>query len=140
MNKAYKFDNIVTIIYTIPVFQHTDNHNLISSTDQICFAYFNCLYSLLNFLSYWIVGALTCQHVPAKKKENDGGAPAASLMPKSYQRIWRVKESVFLVKNVVPCLLSFLLSLWRRKMIRFSQKVGDFLPKRKGKKGVLRTP
>ena len=28
-------------------------------------------------------------------QENDGGAPAASPMPKSDQGIWRVKESVF---------------------------------------------
>ena len=28
-------------------------------------------------------------------KENGGGAPAASLMPKSDQGIWRVKETVF---------------------------------------------
>ena len=28
-------------------------------------------------------------------QENSGGAPAASLMPKSDQGIWRVKESVF---------------------------------------------
>ena len=54
----------------------------------------NC--SLLNFLSHWIIEASTCQHVPTKKKqENGGGAPAASLMPKSDQGIWRVKESVF---------------------------------------------
>ena len=28
-------------------------------------------------------------------KENDGGTPAVSPMPKSNQGIWRVKESVF---------------------------------------------
>ena len=29
------------------------------------------------------------------KQKNDGGAPAASLMPKSDQGIWIVKEPVF---------------------------------------------
>ena len=33
------------------------------------------------------------------KQENDGGAPAASPMPKSDQGIWRVKESVFFSKE-----------------------------------------
>ena len=33
------------------------------------------------------------------KQENGGGAPAASLMPKSDKGIWRVKESVFFSKE-----------------------------------------
>ena len=33
------------------------------------------------------------------KQKNDGGALAASLMPKSDQGIWRVKESVFFSKK-----------------------------------------
>ena len=33
------------------------------------------------------------------KQENDGGAPAASPMPKSNQAIWREKESVFFNKK-----------------------------------------
>ena len=44
-------------------------------------------YSLLDFLSQWIVRALTCQHVPGKQIRNGGGAPAASPMPKSDQGI-----------------------------------------------------
>ena len=39
-HKAYKFDNIVTIISTTLVFQHTDDHNLILSIDKI---HFTCL-------------------------------------------------------------------------------------------------
>ena len=33
------------------------------------------------------------------KQKNDGGVPAISLMPKSDQGIWRVKESVFFSKE-----------------------------------------
>ena len=33
------------------------------------------------------------------KQENGDGAPAASLMPKSDQGIWRVKESIFFSKE-----------------------------------------
>ena len=39
--KAYKFDNIETRISMTPVLQYTNDHNLISSTDRILFAYLN---------------------------------------------------------------------------------------------------
>ena len=39
------------------------------------------------------------------KQENDSDAPAASPMPKSDQRIWRVKESVFFSKECCTLLV-----------------------------------
>ena len=56
-------------------------------------------YSLLNFLSHWIVGALTASMYLQNKQENGGGPPIASPMPKSDQGIRRVKESVFYSKE-----------------------------------------
>ena len=41
--KIYKFDNIVTKISITQVIQHIDDHNLIYSIDQICFACLNRL-------------------------------------------------------------------------------------------------
>ena len=43
--KTYKFDEIMTIIYVTLVFQHINDYNLISLTDQICFDYLNHLHT-----------------------------------------------------------------------------------------------
>ena len=45
MYKIYKFDNIMARISITPVLEYIDYHNLISSTDRICFACLNHLHT-----------------------------------------------------------------------------------------------
>ena len=40
-HKSYKFDKIMIIISATSVLQLIDDYNLISLTDEICFAYLN---------------------------------------------------------------------------------------------------
>ena len=44
---------------------HSISTNRISNQKSYRFTIYWC--SLLDFLSHWIVGVLTCQHVPAKQ-------------------------------------------------------------------------
>ena len=90
--------------------------------------------SLLNFLSHWIVGASTCQHVPAKHTRERrwctcrlSDAKVRFINPK------REINPYFSVKSVLPSTVSPPLSLWRRVVVRFTWEIGNSLPKRKGK-------
>ena len=74
------------------------------------------------------------------KQENGGGVLAASSIPKLDQGIWRVKESVFFNKECRTSLIAIPPSFIGEEDDPIFMEIGDFLPKRKGKEGVLCAP